>query len=127
MDANYLKLVYRMSWPFCSVCGTILDPPDNEIVKCTHCPFSCKFTDIMAPEVITKSAPTTKPAWVADEGKDEGSAGKEMVKHATIEESCPRCNHPELYFYTMQLRSVDEGSTVFYECPECAYKFSQNN
>ena len=48
-------------------------------------------------------------------------------KHATIDEPCPKCKHPTLYFYTMQLRSVDEGSTVFYECPECAHKFSQNN
>jgi DNA-directed RNA polymerase I subunit RPA12 len=27
----------------------------------------------------------------------------------------------------MQLRSVDEGSTVFYECVKCSHKFSQNN
>mmetsp|Transcript_24489 Transcript_24489/g.40830 ORF Transcript_24489/g.40830 Transcript_24489/m.40830 type:complete len:116 (+) Transcript_24489:66-413(+) len=115
-----------MPWPFCSACGTILDPPDGDLVTCTHCSFSCKFVDIMTPEVITKSPPTGKPQWVADE-KDSGTGGKEMVKHATIEEPCPRCSHPELYFYTMQLRSVDEGSTVFYECPRCAYKFSVNN
>ena len=54
-------------------------------------------------------------------------AAAERNKHATIEEPCPKCKHPTLYFYTMQLRSVDEGSTVFYECPKCAHKFSQNN
>lgn len=80
----------------------------------------------MAPEVVTTSAATTKPNWVAEDNKD-GSDEKELVKHATIEEPCPKCNHHELYFYTMQLRSVDEGSTVFYECPSCAYKFSVNN
>ena len=56
---------------------------------------------------------------------DVAAAGRN--KHATIDEPCPQCKHPTLYFYTMQLRSVDEGSTVFYECPECAHKFSQNN
>eukprot|EP00887_Chlorella_sp_A99_P001506 scaffold8.g1506.t1 len=46
---------------------------------------------------------------------------------ATVEEPCPKCGHVGLEFYTMQLRSADEGSTVFYECPECAYKWSTNN
>ncbi len=32
-----------------------------------------------------------------------------------------------MYYYTMQLRSADEGSTVFYECVKCKYKYSANN
>ncbi len=31
-----------------------------------------------------------------------------------------------MYYYTMQLRSVDEGQTVFYECAKCGYTFSLN-
>lgn len=77
-------------------------------------------------EVITKSAPLPKPTYLADDedGNKDSSAGN---KHAIIEEPCPKCAHPEMYFYTMQLRSVDEGSTVFYECPKCTHKFSVNN
>ena len=45
---------------------------------------------------------------------------------ATVDEPCPKCGHQGLEFYTMQLRSADEGQTVFYECPECSYKYSTN-
>ena len=113
------------SWPFCPQCGTVMDPPtSHENVTCTCCKFSCRFAQLAIPEVTTKSAATSKPAWLVDyEEKDK--AGQD--KHAIIEEPCPKCANPEMFFYTMQLRSVDEGSTVFYECPKCAHKFSVNN
>mmetsp|Transcript_274 Transcript_274/g.726 ORF Transcript_274/g.726 Transcript_274/m.726 type:complete len:141 (+) Transcript_274:232-654(+) len=46
---------------------------------------------------------------------------------ATVDEPCPKCKHRVLRFYTMQLRSADEGQTVFYECEKCKHTFSQNN
>jgi DNA-directed RNA polymerase I subunit RPA12 len=46
---------------------------------------------------------------------------------ATVDECCPKCGHQGLEFYTLQLRSADEGQTVFYECVECGHKYSQNN
>lgn len=123
-----------MSWPFCPICGKILNAPENDIVKCSFCMFSANFDTMNAAEIVTRSAPKAKASWLVDIEQQHGihdgtggTTGGREVTHATIEEPCPRCNHPELYFYTMQLRSVDEGSTVFYECPQCSYKFSQNN
>lgn len=43
-----------------------------------------------------------------------------------VDQPCPKCDHPEMEFYTMQLRSADEGQTVFYECPKCGHKYNQN-
>lgn len=44
---------------------------------------------------------------------------------ATIKEKCPKCGNEEMRFSTLQMRSADEGTTVFYTCPQCGYKFSQ--
>lgn len=110
------------NWPFCR-CGTILDPTDSGLIRCSTCGFQTNFSEVQFPEVITRSAPRPKPAWLQD---DEGDDIEEN-ENATIEEPCPKCGHHEQYFYTMQLRSVDEGSTVFYECPKCNNKYSVNN
>eukprot|EP00249_Psilotum_nudum_P015236 c25218_g1_i1 orf=89-517(+) len=50
----------------------------------------------------------------------------ETQQRAVVNDECPKCRHPQLEYYTRQLRSADEGQTVFYECPNCRYKFSQN-
>jgi DNA-directed RNA polymerase I subunit RPA12 len=44
-----------------------------------------------------------------------------------IKERCPKCDNPEMKYYVVQTRSVDEGSTVFYECEKCTYTYSANN
>ena len=46
---------------------------------------------------------------------------------AVVDETCPKCGGRGMEFYTLQLRSADEGQTVFYECRRCNHKYSQNN
>lgn len=62
----------------------------------------------------------------SNEQKEQEEALVKGRTRATVDEPCPKCGHQGLEFYTMQLRSADEGQTVFYECPECAYKYSTN-
>jgi DNA-directed RNA polymerase I subunit RPA12 len=49
------------------------------------------------------------------------------TEQATVEEDCPKCGHGIARFTTAQLRSADEGSTVFYTCVACGLKWRQNN
>jgi DNA-directed RNA polymerase I subunit RPA12 len=61
------------------------------------------------------------------DGSKFGAVKDVIRERAVVDEKCPKCDNKGLNFYTMQLRSVDEGQTVFYECPKCAHTFSQNN
>jgi DNA-directed RNA polymerase subunit M/transcription elongation factor TFIIS len=58
----------------------------------------------------------------------EGNESTDMKpqSRASVDDPCPRCKNPTMYFYTMQMRSVDEGQTVFYECPKCSYTYNTN-
>ena len=78
--------------------------------------------------VTTKSEPRPTPAWaILDEEKEAAAGAKKGPARMTSQERCPKCDHPELNYYTMQLRSADEGQTVFYECSACNHNFSVNN
>lgn len=55
-----------------------------------------------------------------------GSKVQKKRARAIINDPCPQCSHPELQYYTMQLRSADEGQTVFYECAKCGHTYSTN-
>jgi DNA-directed RNA polymerase I subunit RPA12 len=50
-----------------------------------------------------------------------------LKEGATIKERCPKCDAPEMVFHTAQLRSADEGQTIFYNCVRCGYKYSMNS
>jgi hypothetical protein len=42
-------------------------------------------------------------------------------------EECERCGKREAWIYTMQLRSLDEGTTMRVICKPCGYAWTHNN
>lgn len=105
---------------FCDACGSLLDEPthSNTAVECEACGAQAPARRFEALTVRTKGR---------EYATTDGSERTETSKaRATIQEACPKCNHPELSFYTMQLRSADEGQTVFYECSQCGHTYSTN-
>lgn len=57
-----------------------------------------------------------------------GDVEKDEIENAAeVDEECEKCGHGRALFTTMQLRSVDEGQTVFYTCMKCEHKWSQDN
>lgn len=53
--------------------------------------------------------------------------GEEEDTRATVKEPCPKCAHTEAKYATLQMRSSDEGQTVFYECTKCKHVWSINS
>mmetsp|Transcript_2527 Transcript_2527/g.3434 ORF Transcript_2527/g.3434 Transcript_2527/m.3434 type:complete len:117 (-) Transcript_2527:127-477(-) len=116
-----------MAWPFCPQCEAILTLPEFGQIRCGFCGIILDFVaHFRVKDIITKSLSRPVPKWVENL---ENKGKNERAKRAVVDEQCPKCSHPEMEFYTMQLRSVDEGQTVFYEClnSNCQHKFSVNN
>lgn len=38
-----------------------------------------------------------------------------------VERKCPKCGNMQMSYATLQLRSADEGQTVFFTCIKCKY------
>lgn len=45
----------------------------------------------------------------------------DMQNETVIQQTCPECGRMEVRYSAVQLRSADEGSTIFYTC-DCGYK-----
>lgn len=112
---------------FCGVCGTFFDLRQNGThYTCRKCGTmkTCAGTRLMFTRSIAEYPLAT--AWLEKE-----LAAHEPVdvhaQRALVSEECGKCKHPKMYFWTQQLRSADEGQTVFYECPNCNNRLSINS
>lgn len=128
-------------WPFCPSCRAMLRVDASGSVECNVCPYRSHLDDMAEgsggggvgggglPYAVTYSADRPTPVWAKTDTEQASflrQTSSDPVR-ATIEEPCVRCGHAEVGYYTVQLRSVDEGQTVFYECPACRHTWSVNN
>ncbi|EFN58415.1 hypothetical protein CHLNCDRAFT_140360 [Chlorella variabilis] len=129
--------VIAKTWAFCPITGDllILDAAAG-VARSERADFSRPLSDLDdTMTVVTTSDMDVYMRQYAMEPlikSREQLEFEELLKNrvrATVEEPCPRCGNPILEYYTMQLRSADEGQTVFYECPkrDCGYRYSTNN
>ena len=124
-----------MVWPFCPRCRSTLRVDGTGAVVCDVCGYETNLNDwdeADLPRITTYSTshrPT--PFWAKSPSEQEALRKQQRQdqepQRATIDEPCMRCQHTPVGYYTVQLRSVDEGQTVFYECPKCQYTWSINN
>lgn len=87
------------------------------------------FLDYTPEIIVSKVEYKDKKKWLEQYRKKKNieETGKKTMekkeakktKQVVISQECPVCHHPEMYFFTLQMRSADEGTTVFYECVKC--------
>lgn len=119
-----------MVWPFCPDCHNTLTVNASGTVRCSVCNHTTNlsaYSESALPSRTTTSADRPVPLWAKSDEEQAALRTLSEPKRMVVEEPCVKCGAGEVGFYTVQLRSVDEGQTVFYECPKCSYTWSVNN
>ncbi|KAF7845653.1 hypothetical protein BT93_L1416 [Corymbia citriodora subsp. variegata] len=114
---------------FCPDCGTLLDRSSGlqkTTLTCDVCGAKCK--DTSSKTIVTHSKPSAFPSSLrAKRSEVQTLTEEDHQTDARIKETCEKCGKEEVRYYTLQLRSADEGSTVFYTCDGCGHKWNTNN
>lgn len=115
---------------FCVDCGNLLDSSNSQKrISCTDCQRSYDSSSFANLKVVTRSSDDAFPSALRLKKSVVKTVLKssELEEGATIKEKCPQCGNEEMQYHTLQLRSADEGATVFYTCTGCGYRFRTNN
>lgn len=59
--------------------------------------------------------------------KDEEDSDDDGAEGPIVERKCVKCGNDKMSYATLQLRSADEGQTVFFTCTKCNFKESENS
>lgn len=117
---------------FCDACGSIAPSEGGECSSCGAYVQASEDEAYIAGVSRTGLArrygveprmPNGERAVRADTAQSSSSSTR---KRAIIDETCPQCGTRGLSWHAVQLRSADEGQTVFLEC-DCGYTEAVDN
>ncbi|KAH8433229.1 DNA-directed RNA polymerase I subunit RPA12 [Aspergillus melleus] len=109
---------------FCSACGNLLEDSPNEILECEQCGKSEQNKALHQTETRTSE---NFPSKLRNRLKSHTQTPQKAPSGPTMDIECPKCPSKEVYYAQVQLRSADEGSTIFYTCVGCAHRWQENN
>ncbi|EHK20679.1 uncharacterized protein TRIVIDRAFT_49675 [Trichoderma virens Gv29-8] len=109
-----------MAIQFCGPCGNTLDISPDSIINCDCC-GSMNKNELLA-GIVTISSNSNFPSEIRQ--KRDTTQQLQCLAPADTwpktEETCRKCGAREVRYTALQLRSADEGTTLFYYCPECS-------
>ncbi|XP_038141840.1 DNA-directed RNA polymerase I subunit RPA12 [Cyprinodon tularosa] len=110
---------------FCPECGNVLPLPGmSQTVRCPRCSFSIPVIEFSGLEVC--SAVVFNPVEQSAAALEDEEGGSEL-KGPVIDRRCARCNKEGMIYHTRQMRSADEGQTVFFTCMHCRYQEKEDS
>ena len=107
---------------FCPSCGALLPGLQGEgDVTCLYC-RKVVPDQLFSEKVVSYTIHFNSQDNIVKKKKvDENADGP------VIERKCPKCGHDKMSYAAIQLRSADEGQTVFFTCLKCKYKESESS
>lgn len=81
------------------------------------------YADAASSTIVTKSKPSDFPSYLRQKLSTVQTFKRHEVNtEARTTQPCPKCGRTEVKFSAVQLRSADEGSTIFFTC-DCGFKY----
>ena len=113
---------------FCPRCGGILPTlaPTGGLI-CLICRFEVEIdTETLAEHIVSYEVMFNSRTNYKEEQKLK-TAQEGEAEGPLVERRCPRCGNDTMSYASLQLRSADEGQTVFYTCTKCQFKETENS
>lgn len=109
---------------FCPECGNVLPLPGiQDIVRCPRCSFCIPVAEFSGQKICSTVIfnPVEQSSAVLEDEEDS------ELKGPVIDRRCSRCNKEGMVYHTRQMRSADEGQTVFFTCIHCRYQEKEDS
>uniref|UniRef100_A0A8C6WUD7 DNA-directed RNA polymerase subunit n=1 Tax=Neogobius melanostomus TaxID=47308 RepID=A0A8C6WUD7_9GOBI len=108
---------------FCPECGNVLPLPGmQDIVRCPRCSFGIPVNEFSGREIRSTVVFNPEQSTLALEDEQDSE-----LKGPVIDRRCSRCNKEGMVYHTRQMRSADEGQTVFFTCIHCRYQEKEDS
>lgn len=102
---------------FCPHCGAILPLPVDSLQTYIKCICEYKIPCSKFHNMVVSKAEIVFNKIKESKSKRKGTS--EGMLGPTIERICAKCGHNEMTYKTQQMRSADEGMSIFYYCVKC--------